>query len=200
MLNRGLTAFAALGLVFVCGTAGSRAADDVSTARVATFGISSMASDLITATPQLECLFVDSAPGVCSYHVIGTPKSWAGRPRDPIGGILANGQPAYLTTLQSAGNGRGHVFMALVWTRVDGHVRFVGYIPALDGGDISIGIGDGVLVVTTSVYGPDDMDCCPKHVRIERDTLDGVVLKKISTSTVPLTEWPGDQWAVPTKI
>ena len=184
----------------VFGSATPAVADDVSVARIATFGASFTASDLLSATPQLECVILATAPGVCQYHLLGTPKAWAGRPANPIGGTLSNGQQVFAVPLQSAGNGRGHVFLALLWTRINARLRFVGYVPALNGGDLSVGIGNGALVVATSVYGPSDADCCPRHFRIERDTLDGIHLRKISATTVPATVWPGRQFDVPAKL
>jgi len=197
MFDRRMAGVAAFLLCLTCGTARPSAADEVTIARNATFNASNLASSLIGATSKLECVVVD---GVCNYHVLGTPKSWAGVPRNAIGGILGNGQPVVSVSLQSPGNGRGHVFLALLWTKVNGSFRFVGYLPAADGGDISVALGSGDLVVTTSVYGPDDLDCCPKHTRIEIDTLDGITLHKISEATVPATTYPGSEFSVPEKL
>jgi hypothetical protein len=187
MLGRRIVGVVIVVSCVTCGSARPSSGDEVAIARSATFSASNLASDLISATPQLECVV---ANGVCNYHVLGTPKSWAGVPRDAIGGVLENGQPVVAVALQSPGNGRGHVFLALLWTKVDGHLRFVGYIA----------FGSGDLVVTTSVYGPNDEDCCPKHTRIDIETLDGITLRKISEVIVPATTFPGSQFSVPEKL
>ena len=96
-------------------------------------------------------------------------------------GTLANGQKVVAAPLLSGGS-MGAPY-ALLYTQVHGAWKYVGYLPS-PGGHIGVDVKNGQLVVKTPEYGPSDPNCCPSHILVEYDTLNGITLKKLRTERV----------------
>ncbi len=101
-------------------------------------------------------------------------------PQTASRGVLANGQPVMLVPLDSGGSGT--VFAVLVYTVVGGRTRFVGYVPS-PVGHLGMHVKNGRIEVRFPVYGANEPNCCPSHIRIEHDTLRGIRLVELDAHT-----------------
>lgn len=90
-------------------------------------------------------------------------------------GYLANGQEVLIVPLLSGGT--GGVYTTLLWTRLDGAWKFVGYIPS--DGHLLVTLQGGKINVVRPIYKASDARCCPSKRSVEVDTLDGIVLRLI---------------------
>jgi hypothetical protein len=95
-------------------------------------------------------------------------------------GFMRNGQETVLVPLASGGS--GGVFATLVFTRVNGVRRYVGYIPSRSG-HLAIRVQDGVLEARAPIYASSDPQCCPSRERYTTYTLDGIQLVTLSERT-----------------
>jgi len=91
-------------------------------------------------------------------------------------GFLRNGQEIVAIPLASGGS--MGVAASLIFTVVDGHRRFVGYLPSPQG-HLDVSIREGRLEQSTPIYGPKDPNCCPSRHRIEAFLLHGIRLVKV---------------------
>lgn len=91
-------------------------------------------------------------------------------------GFLANGQEVMVIPLGSGGS--GGVFYSLLFTRINGAIRFVGYVPSPQG-HLDISIAEGNLRIRTPVYSVGDPNCCPSHHHMQLATLSGISLVTI---------------------
>lgn len=99
-------------------------------------------------------------------------------------GTLTDGQHVMVVPLVSGGT--GGIFYALLFTRLGGRVRFVGYIPS-ENGHLRVTLDHGTLLSRIPVYGPGSGgNCCPSDFRYERATLHGVRLVSLKIWTSPV--------------
>lgn len=134
---------------------------------------------LVVATPQINRMN-PQPPGSRVYYEIQNATGGYIDPDRIDDGYLASGQEVLIVPLSSGGS--GGVFSTLMWTKIGGVWKFVGYIPS-GNGRLGIYIESGRLSVETPVYGPGEPNCCPsKHHHILY-TLDGVRLRKIDEYT-----------------
>ena len=100
-----------------------------------------------------------------------------------LDGALVNGQEVMVLPLVSGGS--GGVFTALLFTKLGGKARFVGYVPSPNG-HLDIALDDGMLLIRTPIYGPGSGgNCCPSDFHFERATLRGIRLVTLAAWTVP---------------
>lgn len=96
-------------------------------------------------------------------------------------GFLENGQEVVAVPIGSGGT--MGVNAALVFTRVNGARRFVGYLPG-PSGHLEVAIREGRLEQSTPLYEEGDPNCCASQHRIETFTLRGIRLIKLSERVV----------------
>lgn len=107
-------------------------------------------------------------------------------PGDVTDGYLADGaQRVMMLPIESGGS--GDVFTALLFTQVDGRVRFVGTLPSA-GGHLDAYLDGGRIVVRTPVYAASDPNCCPSAQHYRRATLHGTTLVTEDEWDVPLAK------------
>lgn len=94
-----------------------------------------------------------------------------------IDGYLNNGQEVMVVPLGSGGS--GGIFDSLLFIRLNGKVRFIGYVPSANG-HLDIALADGALRVRTPIYRIGDPQCCPLKPHYEIDTLRGIRLVKLN--------------------
>lgn len=95
---------------------------------------------------------------------------------------LANGQRVMILPLVSGGS--GGVFYTLLFTKISGKTRFVGYVPSQNG-HLDVTVDRGTLLIRTPVYGTGNGgNCCPSDFDFERATLHGIRLIVLKRWTV----------------
>ena len=90
-------------------------------------------------------------------------------------GFLKTDQELVIVPLASGGSA-GNVD-ALLFTRVNGARRFIGYLPGPDG-QLEAFIKRGELNVVMPIYTSSDPNCCPSQHRYQTYALSGITLRK----------------------
>ncbi len=97
-------------------------------------------------------------------------------------GFLRTDQELVIVPLDSGGS--AGIAWALLFTRLNGQRRFIGYIPGT-GGQLRTFIEAGVLHTVMPVYRDTDPNCCPSRHRYQTYALHGITLTTVDDYVAP---------------
>jgi hypothetical protein len=92
-------------------------------------------------------------------------------------GRLSSGQDVMVVPLTGGGATGGSNVYALVFTRVNGSVRYAGYLQSPTG-HLEISLAHGQLLVSYPIFGPQGDNCCPPKTHYATYMLHGTHLQR----------------------